>query len=167
MIWTWTVKDLTRPMVSSGLQDHDITNTGHVVLVKTLDVEANVVTSHGSLDRLVVHLDGEDLAGASGGGSVGGEEDNFISGLDGALLDTASEHISDTLDLEDTRDGGTHGLVGGALGNADHLLESILEAVNVDGLAVDLDVDTVPPRHVGGLGDEVITLPARDGEDGD
>merc|ERR1711920_698128 len=43
------------------LVDHNITTTRHVLFVKTLDVEANIVTGFGLLGALVVHLDCEHL----------------------------------------------------------------------------------------------------------
>ena len=150
------------------LVDHDITGTGHVLLVKILDVHADVVTGLGLVDTLVMHLDGKDLTGAGVGGSVGGHEDAFFVGLDDTLLDATGQDITDTLDLVDTRDGETHGLVGVTLRGAGPLVEDIEESVDVDLLARDDlgDVHTVPPAHVGGLLDEVITAPSGDRDDG-
>ncbi len=94
--------------VSSGLEgavrleDHDVASARHVTLVQTLDVHADVVAWASLLHTLVVHLHGEHLAGAGVGGSVGGQEDDLITGLDDALLDAASQHITDTLDLVGT-----------------------------------------------------------------
>ena len=63
---------------------------------------------------------------------MGGEEDDLITGLDGALLDTASQHIADTLDLEGAREGKAQLGVRGAGGELHHLLERIEEGVDVD-----------------------------------
>lgn len=115
-----------------GLQDHNIASAGHVLGVQVLNVHADVVTGASRLDLLVVHLDGEDLAGAGGGRGVGGQEDDLITGLDGALLDTASQHITDTLDLEGARQGQTQLGVHGARGQLHHLLEGIEQSVDVD-----------------------------------
>ena len=152
---------------SVRLEDHDITDTRHVALWQVLDVKSDVVTRMGGLDSLVVHLDGEDLTSAWVSLSVGWEEENFVSRFDGTLLNATSEDISDTLDLEDTRDRSTHSLVGITLWNADHLLKSVPECVDVDrlGFTFDLDVDTLPPVHVLGLLNEVVTHPSRDRED--
>ena len=68
------------------LVDHDITNTGHVLLVKTLDVHTNVVTSNTLLDLLVVHFNSEDLSGTGCGGGVGGEEKDILVGNDLTLI---------------------------------------------------------------------------------
>merc|ERR1719150_18840 len=46
------------------LVHHHITRAWHVVLVKTLDVQANIVPRVGKIDTLVVHLDSEDFTRA-------------------------------------------------------------------------------------------------------
>jgi hypothetical protein len=90
------------------LVDHDVTSAGHVDLVETLDVHADVVTGVRDLDALVVHLDGENLAGAGVGDGVGRDEDNLLTGADATLLDAAGEDITDTLDLVHAGDGEAH-----------------------------------------------------------
>merc|ERR1711992_400170 len=65
-----------------SLVDHDITGVGHVGLIELLDVHTDVVTGHSFGMLLVVHLDGEDLTEARVGGGMGGEELNFLTGLD-------------------------------------------------------------------------------------
>merc|ERR1712032_42327 len=54
-----------------------------------------------------------------------------------------------------------------ALRDGNHLVESIMESVHVDGLVTDLDVDTLPPGHVLGGLEQVVSLPSRDGDHGD
>ena len=149
------------------LVDHDVTDTRHVILVEGLDVHANVVTGLTSLfETLVVHLDGEDLARASGGGGVGREEENILTRKDVTLLDAASEHITDTLDLVDTRDRETHLLVRVASGRLDELVEALEEGGDDHGLLlVDLDLLALPPWHVVGLGEEVVAVPSGDRND--
>lgn len=150
-----------------GLQDHDVTGAGQVVLVQTLDVHADVVARAGLVHALVVHLHGEHLAGAGVGSGMGGHEDDFLTGLDDALLDAASQHITNTLDLVGAGDGETHGGVGLALGHGDEVVQGVEEGVDVAGVALLVDhVHAVPPAHVSGLGDQVVSLPAGDGEDG-
>ena len=150
------------------LVDHDVTGAGHVHLVETLDVQTDVVTGLGLVDLLVMHLDGEHLAATSVGGGVGGHEDNISVLGDLTLLDAAGEDITDTLNLVDTGDGHAHVLVGVTLGGAGHVVESVEELVDVQLLAAEGDdVDAVPPLHVVGLLEEVVTHPAGDRDDGD
>mmetsp|Transcript_33515 Transcript_33515/g.60545 ORF Transcript_33515/g.60545 Transcript_33515/m.60545 type:complete len:323 (+) Transcript_33515:704-1672(+) len=116
----------------------------------------------------MVHLDGEDLASAGVGGGVGGEEDNLITGLDDTLLDAASKDITDTLNLVGTGDGETEGAVALALGEDNEVVEDIEESGNLNLLVLEVkNLLTLPPGHVGGLGDEVVTQPTGDGDDGD
>merc|ERR1711862_259646 len=91
------------------LVDHHISRAGHVVLVQTLDVEAHIVAGVGEVHPLMVHLDSEHLARARVGGGVGGKEDDLLTRLHDALLDTSGQHITDTLDLVDAGDGHAHG----------------------------------------------------------
>ena len=150
------------------LVDHDVTGTGHVHLVETLNVQTDVVTGLGRVDLLVMHFDGEHLAAASVGGGVGGHEDNISVLLDETLLDATGEDITDTLNLVDTGDGHAHVLVGVTLRGAGHVVEGIEELVDVQLLAAGGgDVNAVPPLHVLGLLEEVVTHPAGDGDDGD
>ncbi len=150
------------------LQDHDVTGTGQVVLVKTLDIHTDVVTGTSLVDTLVMHLHSEHLTSARVGSSVGRHEDDFLTGLDNTLLDTSSKDITNTLDLVGTRDGETHRRISLTLRELDELVQSIEEGIDVDGSTNGVDnINTVPPSHVGRLGDEVITHPSRDGDDGD
>ena len=147
------------------LVDHDVTNARHVLLGETLDVHADIVAWSSLIDALVVHLDGEHLAGAWRSGGVRREENNLLVRLDDTLLDTAGEHITDTLDLVDAGNRRPHrrGLVPRRL--EDHLLEAVEHGLDVEfALVRHLDVDTAPPAHVGGLLDEVVTHPAGDRE---
>merc|ERR1712039_505235 len=73
----WNIKDLDLRCELLGLAeggvllvDHDITGARHVLLVKTLDVQANVVTWISKFGTLMMHLDGEHLASARVRGSV-------------------------------------------------------------------------------------------------
>jgi hypothetical protein len=146
--------------------DHDVTSVGHVVLVKTLDVHANVVTGLSLVHTLVVHLDGEDLSFAWHTRSVGGEEDDILVGLNKALLNTSRKHITDTLDLVDTGDGKTHRLVSLALWWLDEVVEGVQESVDADlGAISGGDLLTGPPSHLVGLLNEVVTHPAGNGHD--
>merc|ERR1719460_2127313 len=144
----------------------DVTDTGHVLLAETLDVETDIVASHRTLDLLVVHLDGEHLATA-GHLAVRRGELHLRLLDDGTLLDTASDHVTDTLDLVHTGHTGAHGSVIRASRGEAGIVEGILQSVNVDLVAADLEVDALVPGHLLGLLDEVVALPAGDRDEGE
>jgi len=169
---SWVIKDLDGSgerlaSLEGGvfLEDHDITSARHVLLGETLDVKANVVTGMSGGHVLVVHLNGKDLTSASLGRGVSGEEDNFFTWGHLTLLNTAGDDITDTLDLVHTRNRHAHLVSLLALRQADVVLKNIIEgiAVNLVALHVD-DVNTLPPGHLLGLLDEVVTNPTRDWE---
>merc|ERR1711988_1592566 len=75
------------------------------------------------------------------------------------LLDTASEHITDTLDLVHTREWEAHGLLWVTLGWLHEVVKSILEGGDLAPLLLgDLHVLAIPPAH-GGLLEEVVIHP--------
>lgn len=150
-----------------SLDDHDITDTRHVVLWQGLNVHTDVVTLAGLWDLLVVHFDGEDLSCARSGCRVGWQEEDFVTRLDGTLFDTASEDITDTLDLVDSRQWDSHLSGGVTLWWLDELLQAVKEGLDSQGLRSikGLDLNTFPPAHLFRLLDEVISLPAGDRED--
>merc|ERR1711935_996329 len=118
------------------LVHHDVTATWHVLLVQTLDVEANIVTRLGLLGTLMVHLHSEHLADARVGCGVGWEEDRLLARLHDALLDTASQHITDTLDLVDAGDWHAHWCTAWALRHlAD--VEEVIDGVHMHWGATD------------------------------
>merc|ERR1712110_737124 len=149
--------------------------------VPDLDVPRNVKDLHLSgevlgdlngliglagVDTLVVHLHSENLASACSGGSVGGQEFDFLTGLDFALLHTSSEHITDTLDLADTGQRQAHLFVWVTLCRLHEVVEAVLESVDVHALSLgDLDILALPPAHLVGLAEQVVAIPARDRED--
>mmetsp|Transcript_32894 Transcript_32894/g.73903 ORF Transcript_32894/g.73903 Transcript_32894/m.73903 type:complete len:320 (-) Transcript_32894:22-981(-) len=116
-----------------------------------------------------MHLNSEDLAFAWGTRSVSGHEDNILSGVDDTLLDTSSQHVTNTLDLVDARDGAAHGGIDVTLGRAGKVVEAVEEGLDLHLVRSSLDgnLDSVPPGHVGGLDEEVVSHPARDGDNGD
>merc|ERR1712176_1471130 len=148
------------------LVDHNVARTGHVVLVQALDVEANVVPWVGEVDALVVHLHGEHLACARVRSGVRGQEYDLLAWLHHALLHAPGEHIADTLDLVDAGDRHAHWRAGGPLWHSAHNVENIIDGVHVDGLLAVLDVAALEPIHVGGLLQQVVAHPARDGHHG-
>jgi len=153
-----------------SLVHHDVARSRHVQFVETLDVHTNVVARVGTFDTLVVHFDGENLTTARVGGGVGRQEDNFLPRLDNALFDAAGEDIPDTLDLVNTRNRQSHRQFRVTFRSVDHVVQHVQQAVDVElfPFAVEaFDVDAVPPAHVGGLLDQVVTHPARDRQDRD
>jgi len=149
------------------LEDHDITLLGHVVLVQVLHVDTDVVTRNGLRHVLVVHFDGEDLTEARVSGGVGRHELDFLTGLEGTLLDTTADDVTDTLDLQVSGHRHTESGIDGTSGDGDHLVEGIVQSVDVDGLVTDLNVNTLPPRHVLGRLEQVVSLPSGNRDDGD
>ena len=125
-----------------------------------LDVEADVVTWHGLLHGLVVHLHRLDLSA-----DHGRSECDDHAWLDHAGLDTADWDCANTADLVDVLEWETERLLGGARWWHDgvHGLEQGL-AGGAALLAV--DVPALVPRHVAGDLQHVVAVPARDGHEG-
>lgn len=144
------------------LKNHHITYTRHVQLLQTLHIEPDVITWASVRYVLVMHFNREDFSLARSGSSMSREEKNLILRLDDTLLDTTSDHITDTLDLVDTRDRHTKGSRDGTGRDPDHLLEGIRKGLDVDLLLANKDITSLPPAHVGRLVDEVVANPSRD-----
>ena len=157
-----TILDLTGMVEHDDLGDEHLGISARVVLGvrsditsldvldgEVLDVEADVITGVGSLDLLVMHLDGLDL-----GGDVHGAEGDDHTGTEGTSLDTTDGYCSNTANLVDVLEGKTEGLVDGSLGGS----ESI-EGGEEGGASV--------PWHVLGLLNHVIANPTGDGDEGD
>lgn len=124
-------------------------STADILDRQVLNVEADVVTGNGLLDGLVVHLDGLDLGGDTSGG-----EDDGHTGLEDTSLDTSDGDSTDTSNLVDVLEGQAEGLVRGALGDLE----------GIEGLE---DAGSSVPGGVGGLLHHVVSVPARDGDEGD
>ena len=157
-----SVLDLSWMVEDDNLSDEHLGVSAWVVLgvgsdVTSLDildgevlhVEADVITWEGSLDLLVMHLDGLDLSGG-----VHGSEGDDHTGLEGTGLDTTDGDCSNTANLVDILEGKSEGLVDGSLGWA----ESV-EAAEKGGAVV--------PWHVVGGLNHVVTNPTGDGDEGD
>ena len=117
---------------------------GHV-----LDVESNVVTRDGLGEGLVVHFDGLDF-----GHQTRRREHGVDARLDDTGLDAAHGHSPDATNLVHVLQREAKGLFGGTLGRDN----------GVKGLE---EGGTLVPCHVGGLFNHVVSLPARDGDEGD
>merc|ERR1719281_765154 len=151
------------------LVHHDVTRPRHVLLVRTLDVHADVVARAGRVLALVVHLHREHLAAARVRRRVRREEADLLTRLHRALLHASGNDITDTLDLVDTRHRQAHGRVARAHRRPGHVVQAVVEAVDVEllhpALRLDLDVAAAPPLHVVRLLEEVVAAPPRDRED--
>jgi len=136
--------------------------TSDVLDGDVLDVETDVVTGHTSLELGVVHLYGFDL---SGDVSRGKGDDH--TGLDGTSLDSADRHSSDTTDLVDVLEGKSEGLADGPLWWVDGV-EGLEEGVaGLFAALFGLLAPTLVPGHVFGLLQHIVSVPARDGDEGD
>ena len=157
-----TILDLTWMVEDDDLSDEHLGIRARVVLGvrsdvtsldildgQVLDVETNVVTGKGSLDLLVMHLDGLDLSG-----DVHGSEGDDHTGLDLTSLDTTDGDCSNTANLVDILEGKSEGLVDGSLGGTE-----VVEGGEEGGAVV--------PAHVVGSLDHVVTNPTGDGDEGD
>merc|ERR1719197_1923581 len=151
------------------LVHHHVARPRHVLLVETLDVHADVVTRAGRFPALVVHLHRENLAAARVRSRVRREEADLLTGLHRSLLHASGNDVTDTLDLVDPRHRQAHGRVGRAHRRPGHVVQAVVEAVDVEllssALRLNLDVAAAPPGHVGRLLEEVVTNPPRDRED--
>merc|ERR1712050_47139 len=139
---------------------HHITGTWHVVLVKTLDVQADIVPRICKIDALVVHLDSEDFTCAGVRRSVRRQEDHLLTRLHNALLDATSQDIAHTLDLVDSRDWHAHGCTDWPLRHSAKLVEHVIQRVALDVLLAILDLHALPPGHVVRLLQKIVTHPS-------
>merc|ERR1719328_626746 len=125
-----------------------------------LDVESNIVSGNGLRQRLVMHLHGLNLSGQH----VGGEGDNHAR-LDDTSLHTTNGHCSNTSDFVDILEGKPERLVSRSGGRNDRV-QSLQES-HAAGLALlPLNAPPLVPGHVGGCLDHVVSVPSRDGDEG-
>merc|ERR1719359_622599 len=154
------IEVVARPKRRILLVNHHVTRPRHVLLVQTLDVHADVVARAGRILTLVVHLHREHLAAARVRGRVRREEANLLARLHRTLLHTPGDDVTNTLDLVDTRHRQTHGRIARAHRRAGHVVQAVVEAVDVEllnsALRLDLDVAAAPPLHVVRLLEEVV-----------
>mmetsp|Transcript_13404 Transcript_13404/g.26712 ORF Transcript_13404/g.26712 Transcript_13404/m.26712 type:complete len:296 (-) Transcript_13404:137-1024(-) len=110
-----------------------------------------------------MHLHSEDLSNAWVGRGMGWHEDNILSWLDHSLLDTSGKHISNSLNLVSSRNWKTEWGISLTLWHLNKVVQSLEEGINV--LLISLwihNINSLPPVHVLGLLDEVISHPSRD-----
>jgi hypothetical protein len=171
--WCISSTDLTGVIEDNDLGIERVAALGRIILgvsayVTTsdfldrdvLDVEPDIVTRETLNQSFVVHFDGLDFSGDVGRG----ESDNH-TGLDDSGFNTADGDCSNTTNFVDILERETEGLVGrsdGWLNGVDGFKES--ESLGCGGLG--LLLPTLEPGHVGGLLDHVVTVPSRDGDEG-
>merc|ERR1712050_497125 len=148
------------------LVHHHVTRMGHVVLVKTLNVQADVITWVREVDTLMVHLHREDLPGAGIRGSVRWQKNPFLARFHDTLFHTTGEHVTDAFDFVDARNRQTHRRTGGSLGDAAEFVQAVIQSIYMNGLFTNQGIHALPPIHVRRLFQQIITDPARDGEKG-
>jgi hypothetical protein len=124
-----------------------------------LDVESDVVTWKTLNELLVVHLDGLDFSGNTSWG-----EGNDHAGLDDTGLDTADWYCANTTDLVNILEGKTERLVGWAGWRVDGI-NGLEESLSGD-LGLGLLLPALVPGAVGGVVDHVVTVEARDWDEG-
>lgn len=96
-----------------------------------LDSSGQAAPGTPHVRQLTISRSHAHLAQAGVGGGVGGQEHDLITGLDNALLHTAGQHITHTLDLVGTGDGQTQGGVGLALGHVGHVVQGVQQGVDL------------------------------------
>lgn len=165
--------DLTRVVEDNDLSVERVAALGRVVLRVTgnvtttnvldrdvLDVETNVVTGDTLSKLLVVHLDRLDF-----GGDVRRSEGDNHTGLDDTGLDTADRDSSDTADLVDILERQTEGLVRRTNRGLDRV-DGLKKGLALEDTGLGLTLPALVPRGVGGGLNHVVTVPARDGDEG-
>ena len=171
--WCISSTDLTGVVEDNDLSIERVAALGRIVLgisayVTTsdfldgdvLDVESDVVTRETLNESFVVHFDGLDFSG-----DVGGSESDNHAGLDDTGFDTADRDCSNTTDFVNILERETEGLIGRSdwgLNGINGFKES--ESLGCTGLG--LLLPTLEPGHVGGLLNHVVTVPSRDGNEG-
>lgn len=156
-----TVGDLTGMVKDDNLSEEVDSFLGGVVLGiradvtssdildgDTLDVETNVVTGNSFGEGFVMHFDGLDFSGNTSGGESDGH-----TGLQDTSFDSTDGDSTDTTDLVDVLEGKSEGLVDGSLGGDD-----VVKSFNEGG--------ALEPGKIGGLLEHVVTVPSRNGDEG-
>jgi len=171
--WGVSGTDLTGVVEDDDLGVEGLGSLGGVVLGVTgdvattdlldgdvLDVEANVVTWKTLDELFVVHFDGLDF-----GGDTGGSEGNDHAGLNDTGLDTADWYSSNTANLVDILEGKAERLVGRTRRWVDGI--NGLEEGLARGLGLGLLLPSLVPGAVGGDVDHVVTIEAGDWDEWD
>ena len=171
--WSVASANLTRVVEDDDLGVEGLGTLGRVVLGVTadvttsnlldgdvLDVEANVVTWKTLNELLVVHLNGLDFSG-----DVSGSEGDDHAGLDDTSLDTTDRHRANTGDLVDILERQTERLVG-RTGRRVDSIDGLEQSLAGSLASLGLFLPTLVPWAVGGVVDHVVSVEARDGNEG-
>jgi len=155
-----TIRDLTRVVEHDDLGDEHLSVCAGVILRvrsdiasldvlygEVLDIEANVVTRKGSLNLLVMHLNGLDLSG-----DVHGAEGDDHTGTERTSLDTADGHCANTTNLVHVLKGKTEGLMRHSLRGFKFIKGS-------------KECGAIVPGHVLGSLNHVVANPTGDGDE--
>jgi len=135
-------------------------STANLLDGDVLDVEADVVTRSTLSELLVVHLNGLDFSG-----DTSGSEGDDHTSLDDTGLDTTDRHRANTTDLVNILEGKTERLVGRTVGRLDGV-NGLEESLSGGLSSLGLLLPSLVPGAVGGVVDHVVTVEARDGDEG-
>ncbi len=150
--------------VSVLLDVDNVSGLDLLILGNTLDGEADGVTGQGLVKLLLVLFDGEDLLVPKSGGN----NTNYITGHEGSLLDGTADNLTHSLNVVNVRDWKTDGKFGVTLGGSDEVVERVEDGESGDGLLwVDVGLPSLVPGSLVRLGDEVVAVEARVGDEGD
>merc|ERR1712115_440484 len=165
--------DLTGVVEDNDLGQEALSSLGRVILGvrgdvaslnildgDVLNVETNVIAGDSLSEGFVMHLHRLDLSGQANRG----KRDNH-AGLDDARLHTTNGHCSNATDLVDVLKGKTKGLVHRPAGGLD-VVQSFKEGGELVAARLALNLGLVPPRHVVRLLKHVVSVEARDGDQG-
>lgn len=125
-----------------------------------LDVETNVVSGETLDELFVVHFNTLNF-----GGDVGRSEGDDHTGLDNTGLDSTDGYCADTTDLVDILQGQSQGLVGRSAGGLDSV-DGLEQGLTLDDTGLGLLGPSLVPSHVGGFLQHVVSVPTRDGDEG-
>jgi hypothetical protein len=138
----------------------DVTTTD-ILDRDVLDVETNIVTGETFNQLFVMHFDGLDFSG-----DVSGSEGDDHTSLDDTSFDTTNGDSTNTTNLVHILKRETEGLVGRTLRGVNSI-NGIQKGLTRLGTSLGFLVPSLVPGHVGRFFQHVVTVPARDGDEGD
>ena len=124
-------------------------------------IESNVVTGNTRSAVFEMHLDRHALCGDTSGGEGDDHTGSYYTGLD-----TVDGSCSDTRDLVHILEGKTEGLMGRAQWGLNGI-DGLHKGLTFEVTTVSLLGPPFKPRHVGGLLQQVVSVPSGNGDEGD